>query len=322
MRARSILALAACVAGTTLGIALPANAGLTTFCEGEAGAVTVPGDLRVAATKSCVLSGTVVTGTVTVEPGANLVITNGSFQREVFVQDDGYLDAQGTTFGSTITATDGYGFFLAGTTSGAVKVAADKHPDRGTYAYLNGSTVNGDLTSTVGEVFADSSTVNGAVSGTNVAYVDLVNSVVNKDLSVSGARLGGVFCAGEVYGNASYTGNTGALQIGADGPIVGCDQASFFNGNLTVSGNTGTATVSNTIIRGNLAGTDNNPAPTGVNNRVRGTTSGQFVNLAPSAAAARGMAAQEQQQAPSQDKTAARKADALAAAHAAGPAAL
>jgi hypothetical protein len=318
MKVRSVLALAASVACTTLAVAVPANAGLTTFCEGEAGAVTVPGDLRVAATKSCVLDGTTVTGTVTVEAGANLVITNGNFQQAVSVLDDGYLDAQGTTFGGTITATDGYGFFLSHTQSGAVKVVADKHPDRGTYAYVNGSTVNGDFTSSVGEVFAQDATINGNLSGTNVAYVDLIGSVVNKDLTVSGAPLGGVFCAGEVYGNVSYSNNSGSLQIGADGPIVGCEQASFFNGNVTVSGNTGSATVSNNIIRGNLSGTANDPAPTGSNNRVRGTTSGQFVNLAPSASA-RGMAAQEERPAPN---TGERKAEAVAAAHTAGPAAL
>ncbi|TCO44698.1 hypothetical protein [Actinocrispum wychmicini] len=318
MKARSVLAVAACVVGATLGVVVPASAGLTTFCEGDAGAVTVPGDLRVAAGKSCVLDGTIVTGTVTVEPDANLVITGGAFQRAVSVQDNGFLDAQGTTFGSTLTVTDGYGVFMGSTTSGSVKVSPDKHPERPTYTYLNRVTVNGDYASTVGAVYADSSTFSGSFSGANVAYVDLLNSVVNKDFSVSGAPQGSVFCANEVYGNSSYSGNPGTLQIGADGPIAGCGQASFFFGNLDVSGNTGGVTLGNTIIRGNLAGTGNDPAPTGSNNRVRGTTSGQFVNLAPQAAA-RGMAAQQQNPA---DKLGERKAQAVAAAQAAGPAAL
>lgn len=321
MKARSVLAVAACVAGTTLGIVTPASAGLTTFCEGDAGAVTVPGDLRVAATKSCVLDGTIVTGTVTVEPDANLVITGGAFQREVFVQDDGFLDAQGTTFGSTVTVTDGYGFFLADTKSGSVKVLPDKHPERPTYSFLSRANVNGDFSSTVGEVYADSSTFSGSLSGSNVSYVDLLNSVVNKDFSVSGAPLGSVFCANEVYGNSSYSGNPGTLQIGADGPIAGCAQASFFFGNVDVSNNTGNTVLSNTIIRGNLSGDGNNPAPTGSNNRVRGTTSGQFVNLAPQAAPNARARAMATQQNPA-DKMGARKADAIAAAQAAGPAAL
>ncbi|MEV4318913.1 hypothetical protein [Actinocrispum sp. NPDC049592] len=317
MKARSVLVVAASVACTALGVfAVPASAGLTTFCEGEAGAVTVPGDLRVAATKSCVLDGTIVTGTVTVEPGANLVITGGNFQREVMLQDDAFFDAKGTTFGSTVTAVDAYGFYLADTKSGNVKVSANQHPDRGTYAYLNTATVNGELNSSVGEVYAENSQL-GSVTGTNVSYVDLISTVVNQNLTVSGARLGGVFCAGEVYGNTSYTGNQGALQIGADGPIASCGQASFFNGNVTASGNTGGVTVSNTIIRGNLAGVDNDPAPAGENNRVRGTISGQFVNLAPPAAARAAAAAAPQH---NPDVMTGRKSDALAEAHAAGPA--
>jgi hypothetical protein len=247
--------------------------------------VNVPGDLRVAAAKSCVLDGTTVSGTVTVEAGANLVITGGAFTGAVTVLDDGFFDANGTELKSTLTATDGYGFFLSGTKSGAIRVQSSQHPERGTYAYLNAVTVNGDVNSSVGEVFAQDSTLNGSVSGTGVAYVDLVNSVVANNLSVSGAELGSVFCAGEIYGDATYTNNQGVLQIGGSGPVVGCDQASYWDGNLTVSGNHADVQVSNNIIRGNLSGVDNDPAPTGTNNRVRGTTSGQFVNLAAPAAA-------------------------------------
>lgn len=316
MKARSVLAVAACVASVSAVFAAPANAGLTTFCEGEAGAVTVPGDLRVAATKSCVLDGTIVTGTVTVEPGANLVITGGAFNGAVVVQDDAFFDAQGTELKSTLTLVDGYGFFLSGTKSGAVRVTVDTHPDRGTYAYLNGATVDGDFSSAVGEVYAEGAKLNGNVSGTNVAYVDLLNTVVAKNLSVSGAKLGAVFCAGEVYGNGSYTGNKGTLQLGGSGPVVDCEQASYWGGNLTVSDNTAGVNVSNNIVRGNLAGTGNDPAPVGEGNRVRGTTSGQFVDLTP-APAGRGVA---EQGARSESKVDGRRAEARAEAKAAGPA--
>lgn len=320
MKARSVLTVALAVAGATLGVVTPASAGLTTFCEGDAGAVTVPGDLRVAATKSCVLDGTTVTGTVTVEPGANLVVTNGNFLKEVVLQDDSYFDAHGTTFASTVTATDAYGFFLAGTTSGTVKVAPNLHPDKATYSYFNGAKVHGDINTTKAEVYAEGVTVDGNVSGTSPSYVDVINSVVNKDFAVSGAPLGSVFCANEVYGNTSYTGNTGTLQIGADGPIATCAEASFFNGNVTISNNTGGVNLGNTIIRGNLDGTGNDPAPTGSGNRVRGTTGGQFVNMAPSATAAKRMAAKSTQQRDSAAKLEERKAQAVAAADAHGPA--
>jgi hypothetical protein len=285
MKARSVLAVAAVVASASIAVAMPASAGLTTYCEGEAGAVNVPGDLRVGAAKSCVLDGTTVTGTVTVEAGANLVITGGQFNGAVSILDDGYFDAKDTVLKGSVTATDGYGFFLSGTKSGAIRVTSAQHPERGTYAYLAGATVDGDVTSSVGEVFAEGSTLNGSVTGNGVAYVDLVSSVVANNLSVSGAALGSVLCASEVYGDATYSGNSGTLQIGGNGPIVGCEQASYFDGNVTVSWNHGDTQFSNNIVRGNLGGVDNSPAPTGVNNRVRGTTSGQFTNLAAPAAA-------------------------------------
>jgi hypothetical protein len=319
MRARSALAVFACAAMASLAVALPASAGLTTYCEGEAGAVTVPGDLRVAATKSCVLDGTTVTGTVTVEAGANLVINGGTFEREVFIQDDGFFDAKGTVLKGALTVTDGYGLYLDGARMGAVRVTVDKHPERATYAYLREATVGGDVNSQVGEVYAENSTLSGNVTGTNLSYVDLVGSVVEKNLTVTGARRGSVFCAGEVYGDASYSGNSGDLQIGADGPVTGCTSASYWGGNLTVNGNTANVKVSNNIIRGNLVGASNDPAPVGSGNRVRGTVSGQFVNLAPAAAAkASAMAGQDRAGA----KVGDRRAQARAQAKSAGPAAL
>ncbi|MET0236265.1 MAG: hypothetical protein ABW224_16585 [Kibdelosporangium sp.] len=317
MKARSVLAVASVVASASIAVAMPASAGLTTYCDGEAGAVNVPGDLRVASTRSCVLDGTTVTGTVTVEAGANLVITGGTFNGAVSVLDDGFFDAKGTVLKGSLTATDGYGFFLSGTKSGSIRVVSSQHPERGTYAYLNAATVDGDVTSGVGEVFAQDSTLNGSVTGTNVAYLDLVNSVVADNLSVSGAVLGSVFCSSEVYGDATYSNNQGTLQIGGNGPIVGCDQASYWDGNLTVSGNHADSQVSNNIVRGNLSGADNDPAPTGANNRVRGTTSGQFVNLA-APAAARSAAAGAHERADVDS----RRTEAKAEAKAAGPAAL
>lgn len=318
MRARSVLAVAAVVASASVAVALPASAGLTTYCEGEAGAVTVPGDLRVAATKSCVLTDVNVTGTVTVEAGASLVVNGGTFNGNVSVLDDGYFDAKGTTLNGSLTSTDGWGFFLSGGTKvGAVRVVADKVPDRATAAYFNGAKVNGDLTASVGEVFLQAVNVTGNISGTNVSYVDLMDSVADKNVTVTGAKQGSVVCASEVYGNGSFTNNSTAVQIGANGPVVGCEQASYWGGDLTVSGNKAAVAVSNNIVRGNLAGVDNDPAPTGSNNRVRGTVSGQFENLAPEAAG-RGSAAVDTHERSADVES--RKAAAVAAAKAHGPA--
>ncbi|MCE7007214.1 hypothetical protein LWC34_30990 [Kibdelosporangium philippinense] len=258
-----------------------------------------------------------MSGTVTVEAGASLVVTGGTFNGNVSILDDGYFDAKSITLKGSLTSTDGWGFFLSGGTKvGAVKVAADKVPDRATAAYFNGATVNGDLTATVGEVFLESVSVTGNLSGTNVSYVDLMNSVADKNVTVTGAKQGAVVCASEVYGNGSFTNNSVAVQVGANGPVVGCEQASYWGGDLTVSGNKAAVAVSNNIVRGNLAGLDNDPAPTGANNRVRGTVSGQFENLAPEAAR-RGAGADTHERSADVES---RKAAAVAAAKAHGPA--
>ncbi|HEV7974179.1 hypothetical protein [Amycolatopsis sp.] len=286
VRRRSIAAFSVVAAASSLGLvafAAPASAGLTTHCVGDAGAVTVPGDLLVPAGKSCVLDGTKVTGEVTVEPGANLVVTGGDFAKSVRVADDGFFDALGTTVRGNVVLADAYGTFLAGgLVHGSVQVTAPAHPERVTYAFASGAHVKGDVTATAGEIFAENSLLDKKVTGTGVSYVDLDGVVVGGDLAVSGAALGSVFCGGEVYGDAVYTTNSGKLQIGADGPVTVCAEASYWGGDLTISGNTAEVRVGNNIVRGDLAGTDNAPAPTGEGNRVRGTVSGQFTQLAAS----------------------------------------
>jgi hypothetical protein len=292
VRRRSIAAFTVVAAASGLGLvafAAPASAGLTTHCVGDAGAVTVPGDLLVPAGKSCVLTGTKVTGEVTVEAGANLVVTGGDFAKNVRVGDDGFFDALNTTVRGGVVLADAYGTFLAGgLVHGSLQVTAPAHPERVTYAFASGAHVKGDVTATAGEIFAENSLLDKKVTGAGVSYVDLDGVVVGGDLSVSGAALGSVFCGGEVYGDAGYTTNAGTVQIGADGPVTVCTEASYWGGDLTVSGNTADVRVGNNIVRGNLAGVDNAPAPTGEGNRVRGTVSGQFTQLAasPQAAAA------------------------------------
>ncbi|GAB2788057.1 hypothetical protein [Amycolatopsis magusensis] len=325
-RSRSLAALTLAAASSSLGLvalATPASAGFVTFCEGSGGAVTVPGELRVATGKSCVLDGTRVTGSVTVEPGANLVVTGGTFDGGVAVQDDGFFDAQATKIAGDLVLTDAYGTFVSGgPVGGNVKVSAAAHPERSTYAFLSGAEVAGDVTSTVGEVYAENSEFAKSVTGTGVSYLDLTNSVIGANLSVTGATLGSVFCGGEVYGNATYTGNSHTLQIGADGPVIACAQASYWGGNVTISDNTADVRVSNNIIRGNLAGTGNAPAPTGADNRVRGTVSGQFENLSASASGFAARSAAVSPEAEAQAKVDQRRSAAENAAAVAGPAQL
>lgn len=321
-RSISLGALAATVAGLVLA-APPASAGLTTNCVGTAGAVTVPGDLLVPEGESCVLDGTRVTGAVTVSDGANLIITGGVFENGVTVLDDAFFDAYATDIGGGVTLTDAYGAYLADlATGGGLRVDAPEHPGRSTYAYLSGTTVSGDVSSRAGELYAEHSRLLSGITGVNVSYVDLYDVVVEGDLAVRKARAGSIFCGGEVYGDAHYSGNSGTLQVGADGPVASCDETSYWDGDVRIADNSAHVRVSDNIIRGDLSGTGNDPAPEGSGNRVRGEVSGQFADLGEPAAQTMARSAQVRHGAQLTEHAENRRSGARAAAVAAGPAEL
>src|SRR5438067_4905126 len=109
MRRHTVAALAASAlaVGSVVSVAPAANADLVTYCVGEGGAVTVPGDLFVPPGESCSLDGTTVTGNVRVAAGGNLVVKGGSFKKEVQIASEGYFDATNTTVGSQVTLAPG-----------------------------------------------------------------------------------------------------------------------------------------------------------------------------------------------------------------------
>ena len=113
------LATSAVTAASVVLLAPAANADLVTYCVGDGGAVTVPGDLFVPPGESCSLDGTTVNGNVRVADGANLVVTGGRFNRDVQVASDGYFDATSTTVtGQVVLASGGFGVFVRDTTTG------------------------------------------------------------------------------------------------------------------------------------------------------------------------------------------------------------
>ncbi|MFD2080607.1 hypothetical protein SAMN05421678_107141 [Actinopolymorpha cephalotaxi] len=323
MKLRSAIAATSLVAAGGIAFAMPANADLVTSCVGEGGAVTVPGDLVVPAGKACWLNGTTVEGNVRVAAGADLIVDGATFKGTVAVAKDGYIDTTDTTIAKNVSASNAFGsYFYGSNVGGAVNANADQGAEQDGFVYAVDSKVTGRVNAAVpGEVVIDGTQVGGALTGQGTRYLDVYNSTIGGKLTVAGNKEGSVFCESEVYGDASYTGNSDTLQLGGDGPLAPCSGTSYWGGNVDVSNNTATVVVSNNIVRGNLSGTGNDPAPTGENNRVRGTVSGQFENLqAP--AAMRTMAAPQDRKADLSGEVKERRADAQAEAKAAGKARL
>ena len=322
MKLRSAIAATSLVAAGGIAFAMPANADLVTSCVGEGGAVTVPGDLVVPAGKACWLNGTTVEGNVRVAAGADLIVDGATFKGTVAVAKDGYIDTTDTTITKNVTANNAFGsYFYGSNVGGAVNAQADEGSEQDGFVYAVDSKVTGRVNAAVpGEVVIDGSQVGGALTGQGTRYLDVYNSTIGGKLMVAGNEEGSVFCESEVYGDASYTGNSDTLQLGGDGPLAPCSGTSYWGGNVDVSNNTATVVVSNNIVRGNLSGTGNDPAPTGENNRVRGTVSGQFENL--QAPAAMRMAAPQDRKTDLSGEVKERRADAQAEAKAAGKARL
>ncbi|MBM7784458.1 hypothetical protein [Tenggerimyces flavus] len=324
MRLRiALTATALAVSGTVVGIAGSAQAGLVTFCDGEGGPVTVPNDLVVAAGKACTLDRTVVQGNVTVRAGADLIVVGGRFEGTVTLAEGAYFDATETTITGNVSGKNAYGSYLdSSEVTGAVLARGDAANANENFTYAVSSTINKQVDAQAkGELLLDGSHVLGLVKGQGTRYTDVYNSVLEKTLTVSGNAEGSVLCESEVYGDSSWSGNSGHLQLGADGPTVECTGASFFNKNVDISTNTASVELSNVIIRGNLSGDGNDPAPTGANNRVRGTTTGQFVDLLPPAPSGARLAPVDHADELGA-KAAERRAAAKAEADAAGPAKL
>ena len=280
-RSVTLLSAAALAAAGIAATAGSASAALTTRCDGEASSVTVPGDLVVAKDTSCVLTGVTVEGEVRVQTGADLLITDSSVGGRVVVQGDGYFDASTSEIAGNVVSNGGYGVYLDesavdGNYNGRAAEGASP------FLYSYDSSISGRVNVAQGLVHLSGNTIGGNVTSENSEFTDILDSTVAGNLTVTGATEGTTFCAGELDGNASLTGNAG-VQLGSGGQKITCEGATYFGGDVTASDNTDGVDVTDTIIRGDLTGEGNDPAPTGSENRVRGELGGQFVDLQPAA---------------------------------------
>ncbi|MGW1813758.1 hypothetical protein ACWCQM_09335 [Streptomyces sp. NPDC002125] len=309
MKIRTFIATASLVAsGSLVAFSGSAQAALYTTCVGDGGAVTVSNDLVVPAGKSCTLTGTKVKGTVTVEAGADLVAAGATVNGAVTVEENGYLDLTDSIVKGTLTTESAFGTHLEKSTLKAVDATEG-------FVYAVDSTLGGNVRSEAGELYVSGSTLSGSLTGDRNQYSDVYDSTVKGALTVNGNTLGGVFCAGEVYGAAKYTGNADNLQIGGEGLLGSCAGASYFGGDLVVTDNTANAVLDNAIVRGGLTATGNNPVlVVGELARIRGAVTGETATAGVSAARSAEKAAPQDRgadlAAKAAERTAAARADA------------
>jgi hypothetical protein len=269
---------ASAMTAVSVALAAPtASADLVTYCIGEGGAVTVPGDLFVPPGESCSLDGTTVMGNAKVAAGASLVVKGGTFKKEVQVAADGYFDATNTTVTSQVMlAPGGFGIFLQDTTTGNVTVQPKGSATTEGFLFIDHVTVNGNLTSSVGDVRVDNGTqITGNVSTTGTFYTDVRDSFVDGTLSVANGAAGSVVCGSAVQGASTFMGNQGGVQLGPNGSLASCSTGGYFGRDVTIASTSGAVRVDDNIINGKLILNANNPmAVVAPNNRVRGGISG------------------------------------------------
>lgn len=275
---RHIAATFSAIVLTTALTGVPAGAALVTHCIGTGGAVTVPNDLLVPAGESCDLTGTVITGNVSVAAGANLVIDGGRVDGEIRVAADGYLDASTSTVGGAVVlAAGGYGLYLKDASTGSITVRPKGSATIDGFLFAENTTVTGSVNAQAGEVRLDKgSEVSGGLSTNGTHYTDLHDSFVDGVLSVLNSSTGSVVCGSAVRGRSTFAGNLGGVQLGPNGGLDGCASGGYFGRDVSITNTTGGVTVDDTIIDGALTVNSNSPAARiATNNRIRGGVLGE-----------------------------------------------
>lgn len=324
---RTILTATA-VAGMTLALVGPASADLTTRCDGEGGAVTIPTDLVVPRGKSCVLTGTVIQGDVRVAPDADLITTDVTIEGEVRVTGNAYLEMDQSTSGP-IVLRGSFGTFLTDTEHDGDINAASGSEDYAGFVITDGAGVAGNVTVREGELLLENSDVTGDVIGRDGLYADLYTTFVDGEVRSLRNEDGSVVCESVIQGESRFVDNTLGVQLGGDGPLVNCDGTSYWGSEVRVAGTMGDTFIDNNIVNADLVLRNNDPvAVVGDGNMVRGDVIGDYEAAGASSAMAK---LQSKTQARAAEKVAvradavegkvdARRSDALADAAASGDA--
>lgn len=264
MRLKRLILAAAGGGLVAVGFVVPSDAGLTTFCDGVASDVTVPGNLVVAKGDTCELDNVTIAGRATVRPDANLLLTDSVVEGALRVRNNGFASVIETEVNGATRLNQAFGVYSEDSTHHRNVVAKDS-----IFYTTLGSTHGRDIRATNVETFLESSRVSRNIAAENAVLTDVHDTVVEGSLSVAGGEIGSVICLSEIDGDATFTGVEDLLQIGGQTPVVDCG-FNVFGASLTLTGNTADTTVTGNVVRGDLVCSDNDPAPVLNNNRVRG----------------------------------------------------
>ncbi|AYY13506.1 hypothetical protein EF847_13195 [Actinobacteria bacterium YIM 96077] len=264
MRVKRLVTASAIGGLFALGIAAPSQASLTTFCDGVAEDVSVPGDLVVASGDNCELTNVTIDGDVTVRADATILLEDSSVAGALRVRDNGFANVVETDIQGATRLNEAFGVYSENSAHERNVVGNDSE-----FYYTLGSSHSRNVNVTNVETFLETSWVERGVEADGGLLVDVYDSVIEGAVSIAGTEMGSVFCLSEVDGDATFTGNDELLQIGGDSPVSDCG-FNVFGGSLTMTGNTADASITGNVIRGDLVCSDNSPAPIIEDNRVRG----------------------------------------------------
>lgn len=247
----------------------PASAGPSTFCAGTGGAVTVPGDLIVAAGHSCELDGTRVTGDVIVNAGGNLLADRVAVAGDLVVRSDGFAGLERSSVAGDVRAQSAYGMSFGDSELGGTVNARQSG-----FLYSRGTVHAGEVVSNEGATLLESSLIDDRVRTSGDAFTDLFDTIVDGKVQIATPVEGAALCASEVGGTTRITGAAGPVGVGADSSGAACGPVTFA-GDLHLLGNRGGVSLAEITVYGKLACSDNRPGPVGERLRLRGTVAGQ-----------------------------------------------
>lgn len=314
---------AACMTAAGLP-ASPADAALHTRCVGAGGDVTVPGDLVVPRSQACELDGTTITGDVRVARGANLVAHDVTIDGTLTVAKDGYADIDGVDIDGQVTLQQAFGMMANASTMDAGLITRAPDDVSQGFAEIAGSTINGSLHSSAGELIIKQTDIGADVSTDGAYFTEAHDSFVDGKVTVRENEQPSLFCGGAIRGDARFIGNGNDVRLGVSAAPGACQNATYWGGDVRIADTDGDALADNNIVDGNLVLRGNEPAAKlGERNVVRGEIVGDYENADMTSPSTHERAAASRQSEHSKQlgqKAQKRKADALKQVHAAGQA--
>lgn len=267
---------AAAVTGMTVAFAASASADLTTRCDGEGGAVTIPTDLVVPRGASCVLTGTVIQGDVRVAPDADLITSGVTIEGDIRVTGNAYLEMEESSVDGRIIQRAAFGSFLSATAHGDDIDARSGSGDYAGFVITDDADASGDVKVFGGELLLENSEVAGDVIARDGLYADVYDTFIDGELRSLRNEDGSIVCSSAIQGASVFRDNGLTVQLGGDA-VVTCEGSSYWGSDVRVAGTMGETWIDDNIVNGNLRLSGNDPVATlGDGNMVRGDVIGDF----------------------------------------------